>query len=141
MRGRQNECDEDIARMDWKDTRHTTATESPPSGIRGEGRQVPPLHPQDQTGRVVDLGAYRSDLQRRAEQGEQSGPDLRLVPSLKERARLIREGKSLSLQEASQRLEEEIALCLRAICEMETQDKRDGRPAMTRRHFGFSGDW
>ena len=127
--------------MDRETRRPATATESPPSGIRGEGRQVPPLHPQDQTGRVVDLRAYRSDLQRRGEQGEQSRADLHLVPSLKERARLIREGKSLSLKEASQRLEEEIALCLRAICEMETQDKRDGRPAMTRRHFGFSGDW
>ena len=127
--------------MDWKDTRHTAATEGPPSGIRGEGRQVPPLHPQDQTGRVVDLGAYRSDLQRRREQGNESRPDLRLVPSLKERARLIREGKSLSLQEASQRLEEEIALCLRAICEMEKEDQRRGYRKIARRHFGFSGDW
>jgi hypothetical protein len=107
-----------------------------------------PLHEDDPAGRIVDLRAYCRALQWGSEPRVQSGSDLRLVPSLEERARRIREIQGVSRQETSQRIEEEVAVWMRAFLEMEKENQRAGREALrvrapntSRRHFGFKGDW
>lgn len=140
--------------MDRKNRRHDTATESQASGIRETWRAVRAVYPEDSARRVVDLRAYCGDLQRRREPGKQSGCDMPLVPSLKERAGRIREIQGVSREETSQRLEEEIELWMRAFLAMEEKDKWESRakaigfsahlrmrsPNSRRRHFGFSGE-
>src|SRR5689334_10278055 len=141
MRELPNESDEVIAGMDRKDTRHTSPAESPTACIRAAQWPVPSLHQEDTTGRVVDLRAYCRSLQRGTEPGIQSGPHLRLVPTLQERAGRIREIQGVSQEEASPGIAEQVALWLRAFLEMEEKDRWPSRPPRVgRRHFGFSGD-
>jgi len=63
----------------------------------------------------MDLGASNGTDQRRPEQGIKSGPDMHMVSSLEERARRIREIKSLPREEIALRIAEDVTLWMRAI--------------------------